>query len=142
MEMTEIVRPLTPVNGAATKLSAANRRVRSAVTNGTRAYVAGDGNSPWARRQRDLVALHAEDAGGAETISAAKLSLCHRAASIETELEMLEGQMSLGKPVDLDLYGRLAGHLRRILETLGVERKARDVTPDLKTYLAAKGGSR
>ncbi|WOJ89857.1 hypothetical protein RZS28_00640 [Methylocapsa polymorpha] len=112
------------------------------MTNGTRAYVLGDGNSPWARRQRDLVALHAEDAGGAETLSAAKLSLCHRAAALETELEMLEGQLSLGKPVDLDLYGRLAGHLRRILETLGTERRAKDVTLDLKSYLAAKAKDR
>jgi hypothetical protein len=30
--------------------------------------------------------------------------------------------------VDLDVYGRAASHLRRILETLGLERKARDVT--------------
>jgi hypothetical protein len=32
--------------------------------------------------------------------------------------------------VDLDVYGRAASHLRRILETLGLERKARDVTFD------------
>ena len=31
-----------------------------------------------------------------------------------------------------------AGHLRRILETLGIERKPRDVTPTLEQYLAEK----
>jgi hypothetical protein len=106
------------------------------VTNGTRAYVVGDGNSPWARRQRDLAAMHAEDAGGVETLSAAQLSLCQRAATLETELEAMEGQMSLGKQADLDCYGRLAGHLRRILETLGVERRAKDVTPTLEAVVA------
>src|ERR1700694_1292357 len=96
MDVLATVRPMAPVNGAATKLSPANRRIRSAVTNGTRAYVEGDGNGPWARRQRDLVALLADDAGGAEHISAAKLGLCHRTAALQTELEMLEGKMSLG----------------------------------------------
>jgi hypothetical protein len=117
-------------NGAAAKRGAGSRRIRSAVTNGTRAYVVGDGNSPWARRQRDLAAMHAEDAGGAESLSAAQLSLCPRAATIETELELLEGQLSLGKQVDLDVYGRLAGHLRRILETIGVGRVAKPVNGD------------
>jgi hypothetical protein len=45
------------------------------VTNGTRAYVIGDGNSPWARRQRDLIALHLADLGGEERLSENRLSL-------------------------------------------------------------------
>ena len=45
---------------------------------------------------------------------------------------------SLGKVADLDLYNRLSGNLRRILESLGLERKARDVTPSLQSYLQAK----
>jgi hypothetical protein len=124
------------LNGPVATRKAGRRRIRSAVTNGTRALVVGDGNSPWARRQRDLMAMHAEDAGGAESLSAAQLSLCQRAATLETELEFLEGQLSLGQRVDMDCYGRLAGHLRRILETLGVERKARDVTPSLDEVVA------
>lgn len=131
-------RPLAPVKGAPGKAGAANRPIRSAVTNGTRAYVLGDGNSPWARRQRDLIALHLADLGGEERLSENQLSLCRRAATLETELEMLEGQLSLGKVADLDLYNRLSGNLRRILESLGLERKSKDVTPDLRSYLAAK----
>ena len=48
--------------------------------------------------------------------------------------------MSQGSDVDLDRYVRMAGGLRRILETLGIERKPRNVTPDLKTYLREKYG--
>jgi hypothetical protein len=77
--------------------------IRSAVTNGLRAFVLGDGNSPWARRQRDLLALHIADLGDEERLSENQLSLCRRAATLETELEMLEGQLSLGKVADLDL---------------------------------------
>jgi hypothetical protein len=35
----------------------------------------------------------------------------------------------------IEIYGRIASHLRRILETLGVERRPRDVTPSLQSYL-------
>ncbi len=68
----------------------------------------------------------------------AMLSLCRRAATLEIQLEQLECCMSEGDDVDIEIYGRIASHLRRILETLGVERKQRDVTPDLRSYLAGK----
>jgi hypothetical protein len=57
----------------------------------------------------------------------AMLSLCRRAATLEIQLEQLECCMSEGEDVDIEIYGRIASHLRRILETLGVERKARPV---------------
>jgi hypothetical protein len=43
-------------------------------------------------------------------------------------LSKLEAKMSEGQGVDLDVYNRLAGNLRRILETLGLERKVKDVS--------------
>jgi hypothetical protein len=55
-------------------------------------------------------------------LSAAKLSLCRRAAALEVACEALEARMSAGEAVSLDEYGRAASHLRRILETLGIER--------------------
>lgn len=112
---------------------------RSAVTNGTRMFVEGDGNSPWARRWRDLVALHADDIGGAETLSEAQMSLCKRVATIEVELEQMDGKLSMGQSVDLDAYTRASGHLRRILDSLGIARKQKDVTPDFHAYI--RGGA-
>jgi hypothetical protein len=41
----------------------------------------------------------------------------------------MEGKLSQGDEINLDSYGRAASHLRRLLETLGVERKPKDVTP-------------
>jgi hypothetical protein len=61
-------------------------------------------------------------------ISEAQFALCKRAAALECELEQLEGRLSQGEQVDLDSYGRAASHLRRILETLGLERRAVDIT--------------
>lgn len=110
---------------------------RSAVTNGRKLFVDGDGRGPWARRWRDLVELHAGDLGGADVLSEAQMSLVRRASTIEIELEAMEGRLSEGKDANLDAYARAAGHLRRILESLGIERAKRDLTPDLKTYLGS-----
>jgi hypothetical protein len=113
--------------------------VRSKVTNGRQVFaVGGDGRGAWTRRWKDIVELHVADAGGRDHMSEAMLSLCRRAATLEIQLEQLECCMSEGDDVDIEIYGRIASHLRRILETLGLERKLKDVTPDLRSYLAAK----
>jgi hypothetical protein len=113
--------------------------VKSKVTNGRRVFaVGGDGRGAWTRRWKDIVELHVADAGGRDYMTEAMLSLCRRAATLEIQLEQLECCMSQGDDVDIEIYGRIASHLRRILETLGVERKSKDVTPDLRSYLAAK----
>jgi hypothetical protein len=119
-----------------TSRSATNR---SAVTNGRRLFIEGDARSPWARRWKDLVELHAGDLspGGIDLLSEAQLSLIKRASAIEVELEQAEGRMSMGEEVDLDIFTRSTSHLRRILETLGIERRQHDVTPTLAEYLRA-----
>jgi len=103
-------------------------KARSAVSNGRRSFVDGDGKSVWARRHRDLVELHVADMGGGDRLSEAQISLVKRASTIEVQLEFEEGRLSKGEEIDLDAFTRVAGHLRRILETLGIERAKRDVT--------------
>jgi hypothetical protein len=112
-------------------------RQRSAVTNGRRLFVVGDGNSAWSRRYRDLIAGHLSDLGGTQVLSESQISLVRRASAIECELEQMEGRLSCGESVDLDAFTRAASHLRRILETLGLERRPRNVQT-LGEYLAAR----
>ena len=114
------------------------RRVSSAITSGARLFMLGNRNTPWARRYSDLVRLHAQDVGAGVDLSQAQQSLIRRAAAIEVELELMEGKLSMGEAVDLDIFTRSTSHLRRILETLGIERRSRDVTPDVDTYLTIK----
>jgi hypothetical protein len=102
-------------------------------------FVDGDGNSPWARRFRDITAQHISDLGGVDMLSQAQVSLARRASALTVELERAEGRLSQGLSVDLDSYGRAASHLRRILETLGLKRQPRPV-PDLQTYISEKYG--
>jgi hypothetical protein len=42
----------------------------------------------------------------------------------------------LGEAIDTDMYGRIAGHSRRICETLGIERRKRDVSSTLEEIAA------
>ena len=111
------------------------KRVPSAVSNGRRLFVSGDGNSAWARRYRDLIVGHVGDLGGRDMLSEAQLSLIKRASALELELELAEGRLSKGEQIDLDSYGRAASHLRRILESLGLERKPKDIGPTLGDLL-------
>jgi hypothetical protein len=113
------------------------KRPRSAVTSGRNLLLKGDPNSAWSRRYHDLISGHVADMGGADMLSEAQAALIRDAAALEIELEKMRGLLSEGQKVDLDLYGRIAGQRRRILESIGLERKARDV-PSLAEYLAGK----
>ena len=101
---------------------------RSAITNGNRQFaLGGDGRGAWVRRWRDLTELHMVNIGDEATLSEGQKSLCRRAATLEVNLEQLEAKMSEDQGVDLDVFNRLSGNLRRIFETLGLDRRARDI---------------
>jgi hypothetical protein len=111
---------------------------RSKVTNGRRVFaIGGDGRGAWTRRWKDLFEAHVADLGGPAGLSEGQVSLCRRVAAIEISLEQMEARMSEGDiAVDLDQYGRLAGHARRILETIGLKRVAKPVQNAGTTLLA------
>lgn len=104
-------------------------RLRSKITNGVRLLLASDGNSEWQRRYRDLCALHAGDLGGPEMLSEAQKQLIRRISALEILCEQWEAAMSDGKEVDLDLYNRTSGNLKRMYETIGLNRVAREINP-------------
>jgi hypothetical protein len=125
------------------RLLESGTRQKSAVTNGKRMFVeAGDGNGPWARRMRDVIELHISDLGGLENASEAERSIIRRAATLTIELERLEAKFSTlpngPRAEDLDLYQRASNSLRRLLESIGIQRRPRDVTPSVEAYLAAR----
>jgi hypothetical protein len=60
-------------------------------------------------------------------LSEAQIQLIRRASTLEIELEHMEASASGGERLDLDLFGRTVGNLRRVLETIGLERKARPI---------------
>jgi hypothetical protein len=108
---------------------------RSRITNGTAFLPSGtDNRSAWVRRCKDVIAAHLSDLGGENNASAAERSLVRRAAVMTTELERLEARFaSAGEASEreLDLYIRAAGNLRRLLEAIGLQRRAKDIGPSL-----------
>jgi hypothetical protein len=125
---------------------AARRKVarnpqRSRITNGSALLSGLDQRSAWIRRCRDLIELHESDLGGHDHVSTAEQSLIRRCAVLTTELEIMERKFAAAgqaTATDLDLYIRASGNLRRLLESLGLRRRARNVTPPtLEQYLRA-----
>lgn len=107
------------------------RKQRSRLTNGSALLPGVDGRSPWVRRCKDVIAAHLSDLGGEDNTSAAERSIIRRASTMTVELERLEAKFALAGEADaneLDLYSRIAANLRRQLESVGLERRAKQVT--------------
>jgi hypothetical protein len=110
---------------------------RSRVTNGKLLPGIVDERSAWVRRCKDIISQHLVDLGGADNTSSAERSIVRRAAVLTTELEIMEAKFATAGQAserDLDLYVRASGNLRRLLETIGLQRRPRDVTPDPLDY--------
>jgi hypothetical protein len=75
------------------------------------------------------------DMGGAENTSEVQRQLISKFSTIALQLELLEAAAIEGNQIDLDLFGRCAGHMRRIAETLGL-RRVPVAVPTLAEHLA------
>jgi hypothetical protein len=109
---------------------------RSRVGNGSALLNRVDLRSVWYRRFKDLLDDHFSDIPNA---SYAEGSILRRAAVLECELETMETTFATrghAEADELDLYQRTASGLRRLLESVGLQRRSRDVTPTLEQYLS------
>jgi hypothetical protein len=68
-----------------------------------------------------------------------------RAAVLTTELERFEAQFALaeqnGEPTSIDIveaYARITANLRRLLESIGLQRRPKNVTPTVNEYLTQR----
>jgi hypothetical protein len=117
---------------------------RSKITNGSAVLLGVDGRSAWVRRAKDIIASHLSDLGGDDNVSAAERSIVRRASVLTVELEKLETKFALAESAsaaDLDLYVRASGNLRRLLQTIGLERRAKDITGVVVSRPIAAGSS-
>lgn len=127
----------------------ARKHARSRLSNGSSILPTSDGRSLWARLFRDTYAALIAHCGGEDAISETRRMAARRVAALEAELIYLEDQFASkreqGKSPDnesLALYGTLADRQRRLSDSLGWERKAKDITPDLQSYLSGKARHR
>lgn len=98
-----------------------------------------DGRTAAAKRARGLVEAVAADLGGELHLTAAQRELVTRAAVLGAVLQDSEVRMLAGEDVDLSGYLQAINVQRRVLTSLGLERKARDVTPRLSDYIQGQG---
>jgi len=66
------------------------------------------------------------DLGGEGNTSEIQRQLISKFATLALTLEQQEAAALAGDEIDVDLFGRCAGHLRRIAETLGLRRVPKD----------------
>ena len=97
-----------------------------------------DGRSLVARRFRDIVASVAANQGGADRCSEARLQLIRRFAAAACIAEQMEAALARGETIDVHQHTYLCSTLTRIVQRIGINRRARDVVPDLKDYLDGK----
>lgn len=99
-----------------------------------------DGRTNAAKAARALIADLESDLGGADRLSAAERALVVRAAVTGAMVEHLEATWLSGGEYDVAAYTTLAKLQLRLLTALGLQRRPRDVTPDLTDYVAQAAG--
>ena len=96
-----------------------------------------DGRTMLARRYRDIVAAVASDQGGADQLSEARMQLVRRFAAAACLAEEAEARLVSGHVIDLPEHALLCSTLVRLAQRIGIDRRARNVVPDLRDYLEA-----
>jgi hypothetical protein len=91
----------------------------------------------WLARFRRTRKALLKDAAGDDPTTA-QCALADSAAALITWLEQQVLEMAEGKDVDISKLNGSINTMRRSLETLGIERRAKDVTPSLHDYLAKR----
>lgn len=103
--------------------------------------VAGiDGRSREARRYRDILAALVAHLGGDDHVTEVRRHLAKRAAALTVWCEIEEAKLALGEEIDIGAFTTAVNSLRRLLQDIGFDRVAKDVT-SLSDYLAKNYGT-
>jgi hypothetical protein len=110
---------------------------RSRVTNGKELLPDIDGRSARARRFKDITAALVVDQGGADRLTEARFQLVRRFAAAAVIAEQLESHLANGEEIDVQQHALLCSSLVRLAQRIGINRRAKDITPALPDYLDA-----
>jgi hypothetical protein len=83
-----------------------------------------------------LVAAVQSDLGGRDQLSAIELALVEAFAGTAVTLDNLNTRLLLGQEIDLSQHAQAVSAMVRVASRLGLQRRARNVTPSLSEYLA------
>ena len=119
-------------------LTVRKKQFQSRVTRGVDILPSVDQRGQLARRFADIQAALIVDAGGIDNCAEARLQLIRTTAGLVILREDMDAKVCMGEPIDISSYVRVSGALRRCLSTLGLDRRARDITNSIDAYLADK----
>lgn len=121
--------------GRSPKHATPKPQARTRVGNGSAVLNDVDGRSIVYRRYREILASLVSDMGGDP--SEAQEQIARRAASLAIWCEQQDEGASNGNPIDVAAYTTASNSLRRLLESLGLKRALRNVTPSITEYAAS-----
>ena len=78
------------------------------------------------------------DLGGQEAVTTAEAQIADKAAFIAMQLELMQAVALADQEIDLALFGALSDRMRRLLESVGLKRRSRDITPSPLDYARAR----
>jgi hypothetical protein len=114
----------------------AKPQARTRMGTGATALAGVDGRTHGGRRYKEICADLSDHLGG--DVTAAQEAIIRRAAALAIWCEAQEAAQAQGDDLDIAAFTTASNALRRLLADLGLERRARDVTPDLASYIAGK----
>jgi hypothetical protein len=87
-----------------------------------------------ARRYRDISSAILADQGGLEQCSESRLQLIRRFSAAAVLAEQMEARLANGEEIDISEHALLCSTLTRLSTRLGIDRRAREITPDPLDY--------
>jgi hypothetical protein len=96
-----------------------------------------DGRTAAARRFRELVSDYSSDLGG--DLTTAQQAIVQRVVSLQVWCEGAEASYAESGELDISTFTTATNAMRRLLADIGLERRPKDVTPNLRDYLASLG---
>jgi hypothetical protein len=95
-----------------------------------------DGRTVAAKQAREVISSIEADLGGPESISTARRALIENAAVLGAVVQDMGARWIGGEEVDLNLYSMLSNTRRRLLESIGLDFRAKDITPSIDQIAA------
>jgi hypothetical protein len=89
-----------------------------------------------AKRFKEIVCAIEQDQGGSERLSEARMQLIRRFAATAVLAEQIEARLASGEEINAQEHALLSSSLVRLVQRIGINRIAKDITPTLSQYRA------
>lgn len=118
--------------------AARKAQARSRVSNGRDVLPGVDNRTMIARRFYDVCQALISDQAGLDRCSEARLQLIRRFAAAAVMAEEMEARLARGESIDVAQHAQLSSTLVRLAARIGINRRLKPITPDLRDYLETR----